>query len=248
MSAFFNYAKSNKYIKENPAEGLALKVKKGKGTSYDKFTKEDLERIFTVEGLDGRSNTKPWAFWIPVLALFTGCRLEEIAQLRCSDIRQEDSIWFLDLVQGVDQSLNTESSTRKVPLHSLLVDTLGFIRHVEQVKRKGLDRVFPELTKHNDKYGHYVSKWFNERYLKLVGVKTETTRKVFHSLRHSFITNLQHNRVDPYLIASIVGHEAGLITIRVYGEEFKLDMKKEAVEKLDYGIDLSHLAQSRFVV
>ncbi len=61
-SALFNYAKANKYIRENPAEGLSIKMKKGKGASYDKFTMDDLGRIFTVEGLDGRNNTKLWRF------------------------------------------------------------------------------------------------------------------------------------------------------------------------------------------
>ncbi len=174
--------------------------------------------------------------------------MEELAQLLCSDVRQEDGIWYLDLVEGEGKSLKTEAATRKVPLHSFIVEQLGFIKHVEQMKEAGNERIFPELKNHNGKFGHYVSKWFNERYLLQVGVKTDTSRKVFHSLRHTFITNLQHNRTDPYLMASIVGHEAGLITISIYGEEYKLDAKRDAIEKLDFGIDLSRLAQSRFVV
>jgi len=248
IAAFFRYAKENKYIKDNLAEGLSLKVKKDNGGSYKKFTKEDLEAIFTLDGLDGRSNTKPWAFWVPVLALFTGCRLEEIAQLCCSDVKEEMGIWYLDLTEEGDKSLKTKSSVRKVPLHSFVVDTLKFVDFVSRVKSTGSVRLFSDLKKLSGKYGHSVSKWFCGRYLVNIGVKTQGDKKVFHSLRHTFITNLQHQGVEPNLLASIVGHESKLITIGTYGQEYKLEPKKNAIEQLDFGICMNELAQSRFVV
>lgn len=246
LTAFFSYALDNRYITENPAQGLKIKVKKSKSKSYDKMTAEDLERIFNLKQLVGRTDAKPWMFWIPVLALFTGCRLEELAQLRYTDIRQENGVWFLDINENDDKSVKSESSKRRVPLHSFIVESLKFIEHVKLVNQKGHDRVFPELVKIDNRYGHGVSKWFG-KLLERVGVKKPETKKVFHSLRHTFITCLQHKKVEPYLLASIAGHETDLITISTYGEEFKVEQKKEAIELLDFGVDLSHLAKCRFI-
>jgi len=65
-------------------------------------------------------------FWLPVLGLFTGCRIEELCQLHCSDVIQYDGIWCLDINDEGEKRLKNKSSKRVVPLHQILVDDLNY--------------------------------------------------------------------------------------------------------------------------
>ena len=54
--------------------------------------------------------------------------------------------------------------------------------------------------------------------------------------------------VQEYVIAMLLGHKHPQITTGRYGQKFKPKLMMErAVKKLDYGIDLSHLKNSKFV-
>lgn len=73
------------------------------------------------------------AAWIPLIALFTGARLEEIAQLQVDDVRIDalrgnvPIIRFTDL--GDDQALKTDAARRDVPIHKELIKA-GLLRFV----------------------------------------------------------------------------------------------------------------------
>ncbi len=50
-------------------------------------------------------------YWIPLLALFTGARLSELAQLHKADIRKEQGIWCLNITEnGGGNSENPKKS------------------------------------------------------------------------------------------------------------------------------------------
>src|SRR5207249_331618 len=89
------------------------------------YSPADLERIFAVER-KGAAN-----YWLPYLALYTGARLEELAQLRVVDVKIEDGIAYLD-IHGLDgRRVKTRSPERKVPLHPELL-RIGLLRYVEE--------------------------------------------------------------------------------------------------------------------
>ena len=55
--------------------------------------------------------------------------------------------------------------------------------------------------------------------------------------------------VQEFVIAMLLGHKHDQISTGRYGKKLEPDMLMEkAVLKLDYGIDLSHLKKSRFVI
>ena len=39
-------------------------------------------------------------FWLPILGIFPGNRLEEFAQLQRQDTQVKDCIWFFDIIAG----------------------------------------------------------------------------------------------------------------------------------------------------
>lgn len=64
--------------------------------------------------------------------MFTGMRLNEIAQLETADIKQRDGIWVIDVSdvgEGSRKRLKTGAADRQVPLHDRLVAT-GFLDFV----------------------------------------------------------------------------------------------------------------------
>ena len=59
------------------------------------------------------------AYWLPILALYTGARLRELGQLRGEDVRQENGVTYIAIGDAGDgQRVKNASSRRSVPLHS----------------------------------------------------------------------------------------------------------------------------------
>jgi integrase len=102
--------------------------------------------------------------------------------------------------------------------------------------------IFGELSKSRDGYGRNVGRNFGE-YLKQIGVY-KFQSKVFHSLRHSFITNLLQNGVREEVVNGIDGHKQNTMSTTVYfkgGFPAKV-LYEEGISKLDFeGINLDKL-------
>jgi hypothetical protein len=94
---------------------------------YEPFSIEEMRRLFAspvfVENARPQGGRGEAAFWFPLIALFSGARRTEIAQLKVGDVRQgEAGIWYFDFTsEGADQNLKTASSARSVPIHSELI-------------------------------------------------------------------------------------------------------------------------------
>lgn len=129
------------------------------------------------------------AYWFPLIALLTGARLNEIAQLRPKDIQQdpETSIWFIDIGTEGGRSIKTAGSRRQVPLHPELV-RLGLLEYRETILKSGskpTDTLWPKVTSANPAYRSTGwSKWFGYHLRKVIGIKDPGI--VFHSFRHTF--------------------------------------------------------------
>lgn len=195
------------------------------------------ERIQKHRHKKGTKIIKDSYWWLPIIALFTGLRLEEICQLQASDLKTEANIDYLDISEGEDKRLKTPASKRLVPVHQTLKD-LGFIKLFGN--RKTTTRIFPELPAGGPekKFGYDYTTDFTD-YRR----KTNTYEKLkdFHSFRHTFVSimgNLtNHNMV---LIRSIVGHSSESQT-----EDYthvELPEKAKAIMIFTYvGLDISHL-------
>ena len=246
-SQLFNWAIKQHYTELNPFAGLQFgkKVQKRADKQREAFTVNDLKKMFVESeyfGQDkwGKAN-HPHFFWIPLLGLFTGARLEEIAQLYVKDVKVIDGVACLDINETrPDQSVKT-GEQRLIPLHDFLVKELDFIRYVEGLSKE--IRVFPNLKRVNHRYSHGFSMWFS-KFRNRCGVKG---KKTFHSFRHLVTSSLLEKDVQEYRIAQLVGHTIENQTTGRYGKRFKLKILKEKViDLLTYPIDLSHLKESKW--
>lgn len=188
----------------------------------------------------GRRIIKDAYWWLPVTAIFTGMRLEEIAQLQRGDLnRTKDGIAYIDVAEGEGKRLKTDSSTRAVPVHPMLAE-LGFLALFEGGSPE--DRIFPELSAGGPqgKFGYQYSQDFTV-YRRQNGLYEEL--RDFHSFRHTFATHLRRAIKDILMVGEIVGHETQQIETQTYTHPTVAD-RFAAICKLDYvaeGLEIGHL-------
>lgn len=178
-------------------------------------------------------------FWIPLIGLFSGMRLEEICQLQVEDIKVQEGIRYFDVNDRPPRQLKNGNAVRFVPIHSELI-RLGFITYVQRLQRRGTAAVFPNLQAGgaDDKFGHGFSKWFT-RYRRGVGVYRK--KLDFHSLRHTATTLMHHADVSPTVLDHLTGHAPQGETRARYTKTTLLPQLMDAIEKIRPVIDLKGL-------
>ena len=200
FSSFLNWAVNEELLTPNPTRGLRLPDDVAKRDKRHPFSDEQLRTIFNAPlyrgCLDGeRGYAKPGSnrprnarFWVPLIALHTGMRLNEICQLDTADIREIEGVQCFvvseDSVSGVrDKSLKTSASERLVPVHPALIEC-GILAFVEDQRSAKQVKLFPDIDPGpRGKRAVAFSKWFTQ-FLRSCGAYQPRTS--FHSFRHNF--------------------------------------------------------------
>jgi integrase len=217
------------FMTANPTAGMQQRKKRlaREQDERDIFTEADLQAIFSAPWFRAGTGEKtasgdyrqfqPHYYWLPLLGLYTGGRLNELCQLHLKDIQCTTSgLWFLDFnligsgtIDEPDKRLKTVNAEQVVPVHPELI-RLGFTHYVDALKGAGYDRLFPELRFDEVKgYGKQAGQWFNERFL---GVKLgipRDGRRTYHSFRHMTITWLYNAETPETVVSQLSGHERG---------------------------------------
>ncbi|WP_070158131.1 site-specific integrase [Sphingobium phenoxybenzoativorans] len=236
LRTLLNWAFGNEYADSNAAANISIKDPDAGKKKRLSFTLPDLQTIFDSpvyslgqRPVRGRGEA---AYWLPLLGLYTGARLEELGQLRVSDVQHLNyagddgtmiSGWFLHLTEddadddedeGPKNKLKNAGSERLVPVHPE-IQRLGFLEYVAKQGKAG--RVFPELKP--DIYDRLTAKWgewFGPYLRKVCGIADR--RKVFHSFRHTFKDYARKAMPEP-VQRQIMGH-AGKDVADGYGSGF----------------------------
>lgn|GEM_PF-3706379 len=237
--AFFHFAIGESWIVTSPMRGVKRREigTRGGPNSYEPFTDEELTRIFTADyRIEAGADANAATYWLPLIALYTGARRGEVAQLQVRDVREaEGGVWsFYFTAEGEEQSVKTESSRRVVPVHSQLVE-LGLPAFVEKRRKasgaKGTALLFREVrqTKNGwgDREGRRFARWLDR-------VEISDPSKVFHSFRHTVSNRLKRQGVEEYLIAAVVGHANESMTTGRYGGKLEARDLVPVVERLDF--------------
>jgi len=232
-SSLFKWAQAKGFIDLNFFDDLSIDKTKRDFEERSSYSTQDLDKLFSSQIFTANKMLHSHYYWVPLIGLYSGMRLDEICQLHLNDICEEDSIWFFDVNEDGDKKLKNQSSKRYVPIHSRLID-LGLIDHVQKLKKKGETRLFPELKKARDGHSQAASKWFG-RYRSTVGVESSDKRKLdFHSFRHTVANSLKQDLVVVGLAAAVLGHAQKGITYGRYSNTYSLTHLKDTVEKLSF--------------
>lgn len=170
------------------------------------------------------------AYWIPLLGLFTGARVGELAQLRLDDVQTAGEFPALSITdEGEGQSVKSDAGIRKVPIHSELI-RLGFLDYVAGMKERNEPLLWPRLVTREGKPGGYFSQWFGI-YRRSLGFGQYPD---FHCLRHTVRSQMAEAGVSEQLMDALVGHEIkGSTGAKVYTHRSLMALKK-AIEVLHY--------------
>ena len=245
------------YVSENVFKSKSIRVNPVKRKDRrSEFTEDDLHLIFNpktylpaiFDNPTGRKNTIQYPYyWIPIISALSGCRLEEICMMRCKDLMKEKGVWVYRIREegeygDLETKVKNPYSERDIPLHSVLLDTLGFIRYVDHLKKQGKDRVFWELPKRGEVYHKNVGRFFNDKYLRKIGLKEGRRKISFHSFRHSVETHLTNQNVNPRFIDFLQGHSQKGMGGNVYMKGITIDvLLNECVEKINWDVEWEKL-------
>ncbi len=266
LAQIFNWAVEEGDMPVNPASKLGSeavrKAGKRKAKAHeqrDQLSPDDLNKVFSapwfVKGVGDRTAKgtfyayRPHYYWLPILALYCGGRLNELAQLYLKDIVAPHGIYCLDFnLEGdgkidideadaedaVDKSLKNMSSARRVPVPQLVID-LGFIHYVERLRELGHTRLFPELIFDAEKgYGKHAGKWFNDALLgKKLGIP-RNGKKTFHSMRHNFATALGALHAEANQKADLMGHTRKGSTSEVRYDKGVFESRKILIDQVTH--------------
>jgi integrase len=231
ISQFFNWCVTWEFLERNPAAGL-MEKRGSESTERLPYEDDDLALIFGSIEYQQDSFKHPYQFWIPLIALFTGARLNEICQLRAQDVRQVDGILCFDITPNAGK-LKTEASERLVPVHSSL-RALGIEAFSKRQLVLGQPRLFPELPLGREGPGQVASKWY-KRYRDRCGVAD--SKKPFHSFRHTVWTRLSRQGCPDYEIDDLIGHESTTIGSKRYRSRLLPEHLAQTVEKLHFDVE-----------
>lgn len=207
---FFEWAMASGHYPrgDNPASGhvsYSQREKRArKKLGFKAYDRVQIQALFAPEALAKLSESARWA---SLLGLYTGARASEVGQLLIKDVFEEDGIPCIRVSdEGEHQKVKTEVSLRTVPLHPELLK-MGFLVWVDGKRKVGETRLFPaaKATAVNGQ-GNWITKAFS-RHLAEVGKGWAPAKRGFHSLRKTFIQELQGAGVVSELRAQIVGHE-----------------------------------------
>lgn len=229
-SQFFNWCVKWDMLAKNPESGLMDK-RGDESTERLPFDPDDLDSIFGSTEYQENSFASSYQFWTPLIALYTGARLNEIRQLRSQNIVDIDGIVCFRITPDAGR-LKTTASKRLIPVHSRLLK-LGVLKLVEQRKLAGTIRLFPKLQPGREGFGQVASKWFG-RYRKRCGVTDP--KKPFHSFRHTVWTHLSRCGCPEYEIDDLIGHQSQSVGTRRYRSKLLPSHLQETAEKLQYSI------------
>lgn len=269
VSPFFDWLRSEGRIAIQPFDGLHQKVVKGENArptfSADQLNTILASPLFTgflrdgKEHIAGNMHANDWRYWIPLIGLFSGARITEIAQLNIDNVitipvqidklEESNQVYFFEFKHDKKTGQKTKSGKRRiVPVHSQLIalDFLTYLeRQVARSKADGNRQLFPELKLNGErsKLGDLPARFWRD-YLSAIKIKSGADGMGAHSFRHTISDRLRGaGYLDSEFGPLILGHSDKSVTSG-YGElrQGTAKMRYDMLEAVKFDdLDFSNL-------
>lgn len=205
---------------DNPWRGHGLEAKRSK-ISYEAFTNSELLKI--LHTLSDSDEMRA----VTLIGVYSGMRLNEICSLRPGNIKEIDGILCFRVDEG-----KTKAAARIIPVHSRIIDMVLSLR--ERPHNGFLFYRASIIDRADGKRSTWHTQRFTRAKRKALG-EVGTERKVFHSLRHGVVQQLDKNQVPEDRIALLLGHERGNTeSFRTYSKTGNAVELQRYVEMLSY--------------
>lgn len=247
MQAILAFAYKQKWVATNvgtdiPIDGYSRLA----GLKRNNFEEEDLSGLFASPLFTSPSGWRAkrkvadaTLYWLFLLALTTGARLEEVGQALVADVKLKSNVLYIDIDDYIEddvdafKSIKNPGSRRVIPIHDHL-KALGFDRYIASVRKSGSLQLFPDLAAGQfGKHTKEASRVANRLIDKLV---TKNRRFVFHSFRHQFKDFALEAGITERVVDQITGHAPTTI-----GGQYGSGVRLPALNKFLHAIDWSFI-------
>lgn len=216
----------------DPFEGLRVRVNANVGTARKEFTLAELRKIFAAKPVQtARAVSVHAGYWLPLLALYHGARLEELTGLEVEDV--ED--WGQGLVLHIRENTirprlkHRARSERSIPVHPKLIE-LGFKKYVAAARIATSKALFPSFSRgatFGEEFVQHVKGLISPEQGRLVGM---------HCFRHNWETARRSGRMDTSASNYIGGRRLDDGSAALYGGPAGLTILAEELSKISYDL------------
>ena len=205
------------------------------------YTEEQGRMIFSLPPWTGAASPKrrmlpgtdivhdSW-YWVPMIAWYTGMRLDEISSLELDEIEHIGEHWQIQVKPNSLRGLKTISSKRVLPVASQLMK-LGFDKYVEALRAEGELLLFPELRPESG-IGTLGRAFYKTRWTHLAKhLPFLVEGQANHSFRHTAIDAMKAARISSEIRADFAGHKLASETEGRYSNAH-MELLREAAETI----------------
>lgn len=218
------------------------------------FTRAELQTLFQhafwtsenagrgIPSLDQRRVSG--LYWVPLICAYTGMRREEISGFSPEHFKEEDGVWYFELVPTSRRRLKTAASARRIPVHADLL-SLGLCDVVQLARKKRQSLLFPDLLEPSAKIlGRKVGRFMEKLVSAIWGATGEGLS--LQSARHYVQHVLDLDKLVPEKVSrEIMGHEGTDVHSTVYGDQCPISDLKAAIDRLPSLINISDFPRGR---
>ncbi|OEG89543.1 integrase [Enterobacter asburiae] len=221
LGSLYEYARRSHddIAPDNPFHGMNLEAR-ATIESYQPFDPDQMQKLL--------DSAEPEIRNIITMGLFSGCRLDELASLKKSEIQTVEGVRCFYISKS-----KTKAGIRHVPIHSRLSEIVDdYLSHAYG------EYLFPQanrINRRDGKKGPFYSQAFTR--LRRRVLPTATDRQCFHSLRGMFITCLDRAGVPEQRIGAITGHtdqKSKTEAFRTYSQGASMEELKKHVEIVNF--------------
>ncbi len=249
LRRLYGTAADNGYVERdfNPTSRIKVRGVKKAGRKRSSYTIDELNKLFAgpvhKDGKRYDGGKGEAQYWLPLLGLFTGARLEDLAQLRVEDVKLDaQGIYYLDINDRHGKQVKNRFTLRRVPVHSTLID-LGFLKYVEVLKTETEETwLFPDVDSYRGQVAKAWGQWFGRYRRQVLQADPVGYRKDFHSFRHNFRDAGRAAGVQTEILDALEGHRPASVG-QGYGEGYRsqsflrdemMKRLKDAIEQIVY--------------
>jgi len=217
----------------DPFEGVHVRINAKTGSSRKAYTAEELQLIFKAPPVATKTAVSVHAgYWLPLLALYHGARLDELTGLEVRDV--ED--WKGGVIMHIRENTvrprlkGRTTSERSIPVHPKLLE-LGFTEYVQAARAANIEKLFPSFSR---------SATFGETYVDHVKAILKPSSEVLvgmHNFRHNWETARRTAKMDTSVSNYIGGRRIDAGSAALYGGPAGIETLAEELAKIAYPVE-----------